>query len=75
MLVISPDPISFGYLHLSPGPERDLARRIAHLERRQMLLPLHRSGIAFLNWDVAQPLDQAITALRRGAQRGPGGPA
>lgn len=65
LLVVTPDPATFEFQHLEPGRERDLAMRIARLERQQLLRPLRRAGILTLDWDVSQPLDQAISILRR----------
>ena len=75
MLVISPDPTSFEYQHLRPGKPRDLARRIAHLERQQMLLPLRQAGVPVLDWNVSLTLDQALNSLRRSVQGPAGAPA
>jgi uncharacterized protein (DUF58 family) len=74
LLVISPNPSSFEYLHLRPGAPRDLAKRIAHLERQQLLLPLRQAGVPVLDWEITITLDQALNHLRRGAL-GPGLPA
>jgi uncharacterized protein (DUF58 family) len=67
LLVVSPDPSSFEYHHLRPGSPRDLAKRIAHLERQQLLLPLRQAGVPVLDWDITLTLDQALNHLRRGA--------
>jgi uncharacterized protein (DUF58 family) len=65
VLVVSPDPASFEFDHLAPGAPRELALRIARLERQQLIRPLRRAGILTLDWDVAQPLDQAVSVLQR----------
>ena len=65
ILVVTPDPASFETQHLAPGTSRELALRIARLERQQLLRPLRRAGILTLDWDVAQPLDQAVSTLQR----------
>ena len=70
LLVVSPDPSSFEYQHLAPGAARDMAMRIAHVERQQLLQPLRRAGVLTLDWDVGQPLDQAINVLQRSVVAG-----
>ncbi len=65
ILVVTPDPASFETQHMAPGTSRELALRIARLERQQLLRPLRRAGILTLDWDVAQPLDQAVSTLQR----------
>jgi uncharacterized protein (DUF58 family) len=65
VLVVSPDPASFEFEHLAPGAPRELALRIVRLERQQLIRPLRRAGILTLDWDVAQPLDQAVSVLQR----------
>ena len=65
LLVVSPDPTSFEYQHMAPGDTRDLVMRIAHIERQQLLQPLRRAGLLTLDWDVSQPLDQALNILQR----------
>lgn len=65
LLVVSPNPASFEVQHTRPGEARDLAMRIARLERAQILQPLRRAGVLTLDWDVARPLDQAVSVLQR----------
>ncbi len=65
LLVVSPNPATFEYQHTPPGEARDLALRIARLERQHILQPLRRGGVLTLDWDVAQPLDQAVSVLQR----------
>ena len=70
LLVVSPDPASFEYQRLPASSSREQALRIARLERGQLLQPLRRAGILTLDWDVTQPLDQALNILQRSALTG-----
>lgn len=71
VMVISPDPIAYETAMYSPGRERELAHRIARLERIILLRQVREAGIPVVDWDVQTPLDTAIqTTLGRGGIRG-----
>jgi uncharacterized protein (DUF58 family) len=64
LMVISPDPVSFEVQQLAASSERDLAYRIARLERRRLLQRLSQLGIRMFSWEVEQPFhEQAQLAL------------
>ncbi len=60
VMVISPDPVSFEARSLPVREEVELAVRVVRLERDLLLRKLQRAGIRALDWDVAQPFDQAM---------------
>ncbi len=60
LIVIVPDPISFEMRVLAEGPQRELAHRLAVLERRHLLNKLARGGVQICEWDVAQPLPEVV---------------
>ncbi len=75
VLVIVPDPVSFEKSHLLGGSRHyaagdvELASRIVRMERRLMLGRLLRAGVRVVEWNVAQPFEQAVRgALRRQRQ-------
>lgn len=71
ILVVSPDPVAFEENYLSRQPEVQLAARIVRMERGLMLKRIQRAGIQVMDWNVAQPFDQAARrALARRIQMG-----
>lgn len=65
VMVVSPDPVGFEQSYLlwqsaeySKG-EVELAVRVVRLERELMLKRIRRAGVQVIEWDVAQPFDQA----------------
>jgi uncharacterized protein (DUF58 family) len=71
VLVISPDPVAYEAEQLSQAADAiRLATRIARLERRLLLERLQQSGVGVLDWDVGQPLDQAMRGFARTWARG-----
>ncbi len=79
VMIVVPDPVSFERSYLSapgskyPAADVDLASRVVRMERQLMLARLQRAGLQIVEWDVAQPFDQAMrraTAFqRRGTAR------
>ncbi len=74
VLLVIPDPIAFEQAYLSDGksrypkPDVDLATRVVRMERQLMLARLQRAGLQVVEWNVAQPFDQAMrraAAVRR----------
>ena len=65
VLVVSPDPVAFEQSYLPRQPEVRLAARIIRMERELLFKRLQRAGVRIVEWDVAQPFDQAT----RGAWR------
>jgi uncharacterized protein (DUF58 family) len=72
VLVVSPDPIAFELQSLSRaarGRDRDdawaPAARLARLERGALLDKLRRAGVRVVDWDVCEPLAQALRRVRR----------
>lgn len=62
VMLVSPDPVAFELMHLPQTGQIALAARVLRLEREVMLQRLKRAGMQLLNWDVRQPLDQAVQA-------------
>ena len=60
VLVICPDAISFELSTLPSIPEAKLAARVVRLERKLLLNRLQRAGIHVIEWNVAEPFDQAV---------------
>lgn len=73
VLVVSPDPIAFEIHHLNRPDgavsKRDdaqtLAIRLARLERDALLDKLRRAGVRVVDWDVREPLAQALRRARQ----------
>ena len=59
VMVISPDPVRFELAYLPKRPEVTLAGRIVRMEREMLLHKLSHAGVQVLDWDVAQPFEQA----------------
>ncbi|HWQ12368.1 MAG TPA: DUF58 domain-containing protein [Roseiflexaceae bacterium] len=59
VLVVSPDPVAFERRALPPGPQAELAARLASLERDLLLRRVRALGVRLLDWDVAVPFQQA----------------
>ncbi len=62
VLVVSPDPVSYETSFLKPGPDQELATRLARVERALLLRKLQRVGVRVVDWQVERSLDQAIQA-------------
>lgn len=62
LMVVSPDPVAYELAHLPGGREIELAGRVLRMEREILLQKLSRAGVQLLNWDIRQPLDQAVSA-------------
>lgn len=66
VLIVSPDPIKFELRHLPLFKDVELASRIIRIERNLLIKRLERAGVRVIEWDVAQPFDQAVgPALKR----------
>jgi uncharacterized protein (DUF58 family) len=66
VLVVRPDPVELEVQALAPGPEVELAARIARVEWLLLLRRLQRAGIRVVDWRVQEPLDRAVhTSLGR----------
>ncbi len=63
VMVICPDTVSFELSGLSSIPEAKLAARILRLERKLLFLRLQHAGIHVIEWNVAQPFDQAVGSV------------
>jgi uncharacterized protein (DUF58 family) len=71
VLVVSPDPVSFEQTYLTNRPEVRLAARVIRMERELMLNRIQRAGVQLVEWNVAQPFDQAARGFfRRRIQMG-----
>ena len=71
VLLVSPDPVSYGLERDRSDREYILAARLARLERQVQLSSLRQLGIQVVDWQVEEPLQRAIhTALRRRRTRG-----
>ncbi len=71
VLVVSPDPVSFEQTYLADQPDVRLAARIVRMERELMLNRVQRAGVQLVEWNVAQPFDQAARLFfRRRIQMG-----
>ena len=73
-LLVVPDPVSFEQASLSDGRKKypsadvELAARVVRMERQLMIARLQRAGLQVVEWNVAQPFDQAMrraAAVRR----------
>lgn len=73
-LLVVPDPVSFEQASLSDGRKKyppadvELAARVVRMERQLMMARLQRAGLQVVEWNVAQPFDQAMrraAAVRR----------
>jgi uncharacterized protein (DUF58 family) len=62
LLVVRPDPIALEAGGLEPDPAVDLATRILRVERMLVRRRLQQAGIQVVDWQVDQPLDQAVHA-------------
>ncbi len=62
VLVISPDPIDFEEELVEAGPARDLAVRLARVERALWIRQLERVGIQVISWRIDQALDSTVRA-------------
>ena len=66
VLVIVPDPVSFEEQYLLQQASRyaqadvRLAARVVRMERQLMLGRIQRAGVQVIEWNVAQPFDQAM---------------
>lgn len=62
LLVVAPNPVAFERRHLPATAAAALAVDLAQRERRLLLRQLAQAGIGLLDWDVAQPFDDAAAA-------------
>jgi uncharacterized protein (DUF58 family) len=60
VMVICPDAVAFELSGLRSIPEAKLAARILHLERKLLFVRLQHAGIRVIEWNVAEPFDQAV---------------
>jgi len=66
VLLVVPDPVSFEQAYLTDGKAKylptdvTLAARVVRMERQLMLARLQRAGLQVVEWNVAQPFDQAM---------------
>jgi uncharacterized protein (DUF58 family) len=66
ILLVIPDPVTFEQAYLLEGRSKyseadiDLAARVVRMERTLMLARLQRAGLQVVEWNVAQPFDQAM---------------
>lgn len=72
VLVVSPDPVAFEQSHLPRRAEVQLAARIVRLERGMLVRNLKRAGVQVVEWDIAQPFDQAAGRFFLGQRAQPG---
>ncbi len=65
VLIVSPDSVAFEQNLLPHTPEVQLAARVVRMERKILIHRLMRAGIQLIEWNISQPLDQALgQALR-----------
>ena len=69
ILIISPDPVAFENRFLPRGPHRNLAERIARMERDMLIAMLRRSGVQVVDWDVMSPLWLSLKRATRQRRR------
>ena len=62
LLVVSPDPVSFEAAAMPDEMVRDMAVRIAQLERATIVHKLQRGGVFTLDWDTSIPLEAVVNA-------------
>jgi uncharacterized protein (DUF58 family) len=62
VLVIRPDPVAFESNRLPPDQAVALAARVLRVERRLVRYKLQQAGIRVVDWQVHEPLDQAVHA-------------
>jgi uncharacterized protein (DUF58 family) len=78
VLVVAPDPVSFERSYLSeprskyPAADVALAFRVVRMERDLMLARIQRAGLQIVEWNVAQPFDQAIRGAAGFRRKGTG---
>ncbi len=60
LIILIPDPVSLEMRTLEDDPQRELAQRLATLERRHLLNQLARGGVQICEWDVEQPLPEVV---------------
>jgi len=70
LVVLSPSPIPLVRRATRPSTRADLACRLWALERRARADALQRRGIAFVDWDPAEPLEAALGGASRARRRG-----
>jgi uncharacterized protein (DUF58 family) len=71
VMIVSPDPVAFELNYLPRRLEVGLAARVVRMERELLLQRLRRAGVQVIEWDVAQPFDQAARgAFGRRARMG-----
>jgi uncharacterized protein (DUF58 family) len=60
VMVVSPDPVAHEW-RVVGRPSLENSRRLCRAERITMLSRLRRSGVAVIDWDTAEPLEQAVS--------------
>ncbi len=71
VLVVIPDPVSFeeGWLARRQGKfsrsDVELAARVVRMERNLLLERIQRAGVHVVEWDTAQPFEQAMRRAAR----------
>lgn len=65
VVVIAVSPVAVTRAALPRSPATDLACRLWTIERRAMLADLRGRGLWVLEWNPADPLEQALAATRR----------
>lgn len=80
VMLVVPDPVSFERSYLStpgskyPAADVELASRVVRMERDLMLARMQRAGLQIVEWDVAQPFDQAMRRAAGFHRKGMGRP-
>jgi len=59
VMTVSPDPVAFEESFLPRRSDVQLAARVVRMERELMLKKIQRAGVQLIEWNVAQPFDQA----------------
>jgi len=57
-ILVSPDPISAELSQSQQSPERELAAKLARIERDLVLGQLRQAGVQVVDWDVTLPFQQ-----------------
>lgn len=80
VMVVVPDPVSFERSYLASPPSKysaadvELAARVVRMERELLLARMRRAGLQIVEWNVAQPFDQAIRSAAAFHRHGRGRP-
>ena len=60
LLIVSPDPLDFEAGEMPNDARTAYAYRLARLERDHLLLQIRRMGVQVVDWNVNEPLEQAL---------------